>query len=214
MGLWDRPFIGHTPSRKIAFLRYCEFHRIEDDRIVEITQCASLVPLFAGDGWSPIAAPTGLEAMSPGPRAHDGLLFELRPQAEGRASVELIAARVAELRAGGISLPYDHLERFWTPDTGWYAPGGIGASAFFAGYNRGHMHPFEEFLDFDHFTERVARLREGNHGGFFGYPRISLRSKGYLGLPASDIPADRRIVDLHRRDGAKLAENWSFIDLP
>ena len=60
----------------------------------------------------------------------------------------------------------------------------------------------------------LARLGEGHYGGFFGYPSLTMTSKGYMGLPASDTPADMRIIDLYRRDGDKLAENWIFIDLP
>ena len=33
-----------------------------------------------------------------------------------------------------------------------------------------------------------------------------------MGLPASGRPADMRVVDMYRRDGDKLAENWIFID--
>ncbi|WP_245780923.1 ester cyclase [Litoreibacter janthinus] len=35
---------------------------------------------------------------------------------------------------------------------------------------------------------------------------------GYMGLPAGQ-PADMRVVDMYRRDGDKLAENWIFIDM-
>ena len=35
-----------------------------------------------------------------------------------------------------------------------------------------------------------------------------------MGLPASDVPADMRVVDIYRRQGDKLAENWVLIDLP
>ena len=34
-----------------------------------------------------------------------------------------------------------------------------------------------------------------------------------MGLPASDKPAEMRIVDMYRREGDKLAENWIFIDM-
>ena len=36
----------------------------------------------------------------------------------------------------------------------------------------------------------------------------------FLGLPASDQACDMRVVDIYRREGEKLAENWVFIDLP
>ena len=58
------------------------------------------------------------------------------------------------------------------------------------------------------------RLGEGNYGGFFGYPSMTMRATGgYMGLTsASETLADMRIVDLYRRNGDKLAENWIFID--
>ena len=37
---------------------------------------------------------------------------------------------------------------------------------------------------------------------------------GFLGLPASSTPADMRVVDIYRRQGEKLSENWVLIDLP
>jgi hypothetical protein len=37
---------------------------------------------------------------------------------------------------------------------------------------------------------------------------------GYLGLPEGGQGAEMRVVDVYRREGAKLAENWVFIDHP
>ena len=34
-----------------------------------------------------------------------------------------------------------------------------------------------------------------------------------MGLPASERPVEMRVVDMYRRSGDKLAENWIFIDL-
>jgi predicted ester cyclase len=36
---------------------------------------------------------------------------------------------------------------------------------------------------------------------------------GLMGLPASDRKVDMRVVDMYRRDGDKLVENWIFIDI-
>ena len=36
---------------------------------------------------------------------------------------------------------------------------------------------------------------------------------GFLGMPASEVPGDMRVIDMYRRDGDKLTENWVFIDL-
>ena len=34
-----------------------------------------------------------------------------------------------------------------------------------------------------------------------------------MGLPAFDRRLHMRVVDIYRRDGDKLAENWIFIDM-
>ena len=34
-----------------------------------------------------------------------------------------------------------------------------------------------------------------------------------MGLPGNEVRADMRVVDIYRRDGDRLAENWVFIDL-
>ena len=60
----------------------------------------------------------------------------------------------------------------------------------------------------------MTRLAEGNYGGFFGWPSMTMRpTGGFMGMPANDRPSDMRIVDLYRREGDLLAENWIFIDL-
>lgn len=214
MGLWDQPWIGLEPSQKLAFLRYCEFHRVDGGKIKETAHFVDILNLLAQVGRSPVPETTGLSVLSPGPRTHDGLLYARHPEVEGRTTVGLISDMVTDLRRNGAESPTDHMSRFWTPDMAWIGPGGIGASTFFEGYRRGHTALFEEGLDYVYHTEHVARLGEGNYGGFFGYPSLTMKSTGFLGLPASDTPADMRIVDLYRREGDRLAENWIFIDFP
>jgi hypothetical protein len=161
-----------------------------------------------------LPAQTGAAILTPGPRTHDGLLYDPQEPEAGRITVDLITAMVDDLRANKVSSPDDHLARFWTPDMCWFGPGGIGASAFFEGYRRGHTQPFEDGLEYVKHDEHVARIGEGIFGGFFGYPSLTVRSTGgFMGLPASDKPAEMRIVDMYRREGDKLAENWIFIDM-
>ena len=215
MGTWDISWIGLAPSRKLSFLRYCEFHRIEKEKIVETACYFDILNLLAQSGRNPSVGTSGSVLLTPGPATHDGILYDAHSETEGRASVRLISDMVTDLRANKVGSPEDHMNRFWTPDMCWFGPGGIGASAFFNGYRRGHSGPFEKQLEYVRHTEHVARLGEGNYGGFFGYPSLTVRSKGgFLGLPSSDVEADMRIVDLYRRDGEKLAENWIFIDIP
>lgn len=215
MGLWDSAWIGIAPSHKIAFLRYAEFHCVEDDKITETACYVDLLNLVAQKDQHKLRTGTGVTVLTPGPLTHNGLLYDPQIENEGRTTVDLITAMINDLRANAVHSPDAHLTQFWTPDMCWFGPGGIGASAFFDGYRRGHAGPFEQGLEYVRHTEHVCRIGEGNFGGFFGYPSLTVRSTGgFMGLPPSDTPADMRIVDLYRRDKDKLAENWIFIDLP
>jgi hypothetical protein len=64
------------------------------------------------------------------------------------------------------------------------------------------------------FNGHVCRIAEGRYGGFFGWANLTLgNSGGFLGMTGSPHPADLRVVDIYRRDGDRLAENWVFIDM-
>ncbi|MXW84630.1 MAG: ester cyclase [Boseongicola sp. SB0673_bin_14] len=214
MGLWDQPFLGMPPSRKIAFLRYVDFHRVENGAIMEAACFTDLIALAYQAGLRPLPPQTGAAILTPGPRTHDGLLHGAHDPADGQKTMDLIDGMIDELIDLGAASPIEHLRRWWQPDMCWFGPGGIGASAFFKGYHRGHTSPFEEGLEFIRHCGHVARLAEGNYGGFFGWPSMTMRATGgFMGMPANGSPSDMRIVDLYRREGDLLAENWIFIDL-
>ena len=57
-------------------------------------------------------------------------------------------------------------------------------------------------------------MAEGNFGGFFGWPNFTaIHAGGFMGMPASDKRGEMRVIDIYRREGEKLSENWIFIDL-
>ena len=109
--------------------------------------------------------------------------------------------------------PQDELRRCWHEDMVWWGPDGIGATYTIDRYVEQHQRPFRQSLTDRKFNGHICRLAEGNYGGFFGWANLTLKPVGgFLGLPAAPT-ADMRVVDLYRRDGDKLAENWVFIDM-
>ena len=97
----------------------------------------------------------------------------------------------------------------------WYGPAGIGASYTIPRYQEQHQYPFRMGLKGKVFNGHICRFAEGNYAGFFGWPNLTNTPiGGFLGLPASNIAADMRVVDIYRRQGEKLSENWVLIDLP
>jgi predicted ester cyclase len=57
-------------------------------------------------------------------------------------------------------------------------------------------------------------VAEGHYGGFFGWPNFTAHhAGGFMGMPKSSERLEFRVIDIYRRQGDKLIENWIFIDL-
>ncbi len=216
MGLFDASFLGIPPSRKIAMLRYAEFNRIEGGQIVETAFFCDLPHLMRQAGWSPFPDQTAQHLIQPGPRTHDGLLIADHEPAEGARTLALIETMIGDINAHeGFEGPEAELRRCWHDDMLWWGPEGIGATYTIPRYIEQHQHPFRTRLSDRAFNGHVARIAEGDYGGFFGWPNLTLTNTGrYLGVQGdSTVRADMRVVDIYRREGEKLAENWVYIDI-
>lgn len=216
LALFDRPFLGIQATGRLVMLRYAEFHRIEAGRIAETAFFCDLIHLMQQAGLSPLPAQTGAALVQPGPRTHDGLLRGPSPPEEGARTLALINRMRGAIEAQArFASPEEELAATWAPDMLWWGPGGIGATYTIPRYVAQHQQPFRRGMSERRFNGHVARLAEGHYGGFFGWPNLTLTlTGGLMGLPATGGQADMRVVDIYRREGAHLAENWVFIDMP
>lgn len=216
MGLFDAPFLGIPPTRRIAMLRYAEFNRVEGGRIVETAMFFDLIHLMHQAGLRPLPPQTGTHLVQPGPMTHDGLLFAPQAEEAGRETLALVDRMIGAINDHrAFATPEEELARNWRDDMLWWGPDGIGATYTIPRYIEQHQRPFRTQLADRKFNGHVARLAEGSYAGFFGWPNLTLTpTGGYMGLPANGKNrADMRVVDIYRRDGDKLAENWVFIDI-
>ena len=219
MGLLDGNWLGFPASRKIAFLRYADFNCIKDGKIIRSSFFCDLIGFMHQLGINPLPPQTGASFIYPGPRTHDGLLFEPQDQRESQKTLELVNRMIgdlSDLNKNGNDCPSpDLLKKTWHDDMIWYGPAGIGASYTIPRYQEQHQLPFRKGLKDKVFNGHICRFAEGNYAGFFGWPNLTnTATGGFLGLPASGTPADMRVVDIYRRQGEKLSENWVLIDLP
>ena len=214
LGLFDRPFLGVAPHNKIAMIRYAEFHKVENGQIRETALFIDLLHLIAQVGLTPVPRQTGMHLIQPGPRTHDGLLLEAQDTKEGGATLALINRMIGDINNGYYTSPQEELRQCWHEDMLWWGPAGIGATYTIDRYIDQHQRPFRTQNEGRQFNGHICRMAEGHYGGFFGWPNLSLKpTGGYLGMPPFYDYADMRVVDIYRRDGDKLAENWIFIDL-
>lgn len=221
MGLFDEAWLGIPPTRRIAHLRYAEFHRVDANRIAETALFVDVISVMRQAGQYPLPPQTGASFIHPGPRTHDGLLFDEHDRAEGAFTMDLVNRMITDLSQANLTaaasgdnrVDPDLLASTWHDDMLWMGPEGIGATYTIARYQQQHQYPFRFNLTDKHFHGHVARFAEGNYAGFFGWANLTNRATGGLmGLPSSNA-AEMRVVDIYRRDGDKLAENWVFIDI-
>ena len=214
MGLFDKDWLGIPCTGKLVFLRYVEFHRIVDRKICETASFCDIIGLMQQAGQNPLPLQTGAAIINPGPSTHDGLLFEPQEPDEGVKTLALIHQMISDLRSAGLHSDKHELARTWHDDMTWFGPAGIGATYTLERYEEQHQGPFGKGLDEIESLGHVCEFAEGNYGGFFGWASLSMKpSGGFMGLPASHQRAEMRLVDIYRREGDKLAENWIFIDL-
>ena len=215
MGLFDEEWLGIRPTNKLAMLRYCEFNKVADGKVAETAMYFDIPHLMHQADQFPFAPQTGAQLLQPGPQTHDGLLYDGQDPEEGRKTLELINKMVSDLGQWQSDLPLEEeLALTWHDDMLWWGPSGIGATYTIERYAKQHSGIFRKSFSNRSKTKHICRMSEGLYGGFFGWPNFTATLEGgFMGLPKSDVPAEFRVIDIYRRNGEKLAENWIFIDL-
>jgi len=218
MGLFDEDWLGIPASHKMAFLRYAEFNRVVGGKIMETAFFCDILSVMQQVGLRPLPPQTGAFFITPGPMTHDGLLYDAQDPKEGQATLDLINRMRQDMNSEKRSAIPEAMQleyaRTWHPEMIWWGPAGIGATYTIERYIRQHSGPFRSQLADRKRIGHIARFAEGHYGGFFGWPSLAIRpTGGYLGLPAANKAADMRVVDIYRREGDRLAENWIFIDM-
>ena len=173
--------------------------------------------LMSQTGIKPFVYQTAAHLVQPGPKTHDGLLFNNQDHEEGKRTLNIIESMVNDVKDWqnfDQKLLKKELKQSWNDDMIWWGPEGIGATYTIERYALQHSGPFRAGFKDRKFIGHICRIAEGNYGGFFGWPNLSLiPTGGFMNLPASQIPGEMRVIDIYRRENSKLSENWIFIDL-
>jgi predicted ester cyclase len=215
MGLLDQPWLGIPATGKLVFLRYAEFHRVLGERIAETGFFCDIIGVMKQVGLTPLPLQTGAEIIIPGPRTHDGLLFGRQDERETATTLALVNEMRHDLsESSEFASSSPELARTWHDGMLWFGPSGIGSTYTIGRYQEQHQGPFSRNLRDITFNGHVCRFAEGKYAGWFGWPNLTMTSTGgFLGLPSNSKRLDMRVVDVYRREGDRLAENWIFIDL-
>ncbi len=215
IGHFTHDLWGIKASGRPHWLHYGWYDRIENDRVVESYVLLDLARLMIETGQWPLRAPLGGNWF-PAPATQDGICLNASDPAESEKSLKLVEAMIAGLmQYDGQSLSSMGMVRFWSPQFHWYGPGPIGSARGHSDYERAHQGPFLKA-----FPDRIGgnhkcRIGDGTYVASTGWPSINATHSGgdWLGVPATGKRITQRIMDIWRRDGDVLAENWVFIDM-
>ena len=217
-GTFAEPWFGFRPTNEWLYVRFGEFYRVEGGGIVDAYAILDWVDVFRQLGLNPLRRALGVEGLCPPPMAQDGLLLHDADPAEGEKSLKLVEAMIFEgmWAFDGVNHETMRFHDFWTPDMMWYGPGGIGTTRGIDNFYRYHEGPFNEAWPDFKGGNHVARFGDGPFTCSTGWPSIRATHSGgdFLGLAPSNKPITMRVMDWWRRDGDRLHENWSFIDIP
>ena len=219
MGLFDESWLKIPATHKTAMLRYAEFNLVKNGKITTGGLFFDLIGFMRQTGADVLPNETGHHFVYPGPRTHDGILEKDADPEETVLTSAVVNRMIADLdalnRSGDDSCPPELLAETWDEKMIWYGPAGIGASYTIPRYQEQHQHPFRKGLKNKTFNGHICRVAEGHYAAFFGWPNlINTPSGGFLGLPGNEVQAEMQVVDVYRREGSKLIENWVIIDLP
>lgn len=216
-GHFQRPLFGVPANGKMAFLRFGEFHRMEDGKVVETHVYLGLAELIIALGLWPLALSQGYEGVVPGPATHDGIQIEPADPHRSRATADLVEGMLKELATED-----EAWRPYWDERMVWYGPGALGTYATIDGFAE-FQRPFE--LVFDGWgdgkeagIENVGsncKAGDGEYAFLHGWRQITgVHVRPFLGLEPTIKRVFMRDCDWWRCENGKIVENWCMLDIP
>jgi len=216
-GHFCEPLFGIPPSGKQAFLRFGEFHRMENGKIVESHVYLGFAELIiALDLW-PLKESQGYEGVVPGPATHDGVLSKASDPFKSRASADLVEGMLKRLGTDD-----EEWRPFWDDRMVWYGPGGLGSYSTLEGFSE-FQRPFERTFEGWGDGKEVGisgveancKAGDGDYAFLSGWPMITGVHVGpFLGLEPTGKRVFMRDCDWWRCNDGKIIENWCMLDIP
>ena len=216
-GTFLRPWMDIPPTGHQVSMRFHEFFRIEDGKVVEMQALWDIPEVMIQARAWPMVPSLGREWHVPGPATQDGLVSDPRNDASSSASRQLVQnmlAGLAKFATGGVGAM--ELEKFWHPRFSWYGPSGIGTARGIAGFRNWHQIPFLGGMPDRKGTGGKGNFfADGNYVGFTAWPGMSatISGDGWLGIAPSGQKITMRSLDFWRCENGLIRENWVLVDL-
>jgi predicted ester cyclase len=215
-GTFDRDWLTIPATGGEVRIRWGEFCRVEQDRIVEIYFLFDLVDLMQQAGFYVLPPSRGTDGVYPPPQAQDGILLDAQSEQQSEESLNHIRRFIFD----GLN-SYDQSELssmgmadFFRPDVQWYGPGGIGACFSLKEFEEFHQEPWLHAFPDRQVQDLDALIAEGNYSGAPGWAGVRATHIGqYLDCPATAARIEVNGLDYWKRENDFYVENWVFVDM-
>ena len=216
VGTFESPWFDIPATLHAVVMRYHEFFRLENDKIVEM-QAIWDIPqvMMQANAW-PMSPSLGVEWMIPGPATQDGIIETPYNEVKAKASLQLILDMVASLEKyaeqGATGM---NLEHYWHPKCNWYGPAGIGSNRRISGFRHWHQQPFLNAMPDRAVTGESIFIADENYVAVTGWPNMksTISGDGWLGIAPSNQEITMCSLDFWRCENNKIRENWVLVDI-
>jgi predicted ester cyclase len=215
-GVFERPWLDIPPTQHVVAMRFHEFFRIEDDRVVEMQALWDIPQVMMQASAWPMMPSLGVEWVIPGPATQDGIITSPYDKARADASVQLVLDMVIGLQCSPQGIEAMEMERYWHPKMLWYGPAGIGSARRLTGFQSWHQIPYLKAMpDRKPLMENGVLFGDGDYVGFTAWPglQVTITGDGWLGIPPANQKLTMRSLDFWRCENGLLRENWVMVDM-
>ncbi|MCK0141059.1 ester cyclase [Aliiroseovarius sp. F20344] len=220
VGHFSSDWIGIRATGRLAYLRYGEFHRMENGVSVESYIYLDIPELMIASGQWPISTGPGNErgytGMIHGPATRDGVMIQPQDPEESAKSYQITSDMLLKLATKD-----EAWRPYWHENMMWYGPGAFGS---FIGIEHfaSFQVPFEGQFDGwsggsknNGMTRHFTRFGDGNYSCSGGWPSLTgVNVKSFLEQEPTGERVFMRVCDWWRREDELLVENWVFVDVP
>ncbi len=219
---FEQDWLGIPHTGRPMFIRFGEWCRIKDDKIIEVYTILDIMDVMRIAGIDLGFPVWGSQELALGPATQDGLWITSQDtDAAGKAAKMFDDLIDGMMDFDGIEMDSMHQWDYWDADHMiWAGPAGIGQTRGLTGYQNYHQGPWlKAFPDrYSHGElHHMPLLAQGDFccAGVWsdGENIFGTHTGGdLLGLAATGKTFKLRDYDWYRLEDGKIVENWCFID--
>lgn len=216
VGRFESSLLDIPATGKTLYLRFTELVQLEGNKISDYYIILDFLDVMNQAGVNPLRKSLGHDGLVMPPSTMDGLHIKENTSRQTDDTEKLVIEMLEELgRFDGKSLESMNLAAFWDPEFMWYGPAGIGTTRGIDEFRKHHQGPFVFSFPDRVVDHKATIVKKGNYVSTGGWPHMhgSHLVGGWLGLPPCGKELELRVMDIWRREGDLLKENWVGIDI-